>query len=96
MDKKSTLALTVVALAAGAALGILFAPDAGKATRGNIARKGRELKDKLNDMISEGTDLLGQLKSEAGTAASEARNAGKTAADQLSRAAREAASSAKS
>ena len=47
-------------VAAGAILGILFAPDKGCETRKKIAKKGGdvadELKNKMNDFVSELTD----------------------------------------
>lgn len=44
--------------AAGAALGILFAPDKGKVTRGKIADKSKDLADSLNKTVSDKFNTL--------------------------------------
>lgn len=75
MNNKGTIALTVAALATGAALGILFAPASGRKTRRRIARKGQEAKRKLDELVDEGAELLGNLKKDAGSAAERAREA---------------------
>lgn len=40
-------------MAAGAAIGILFAPDKGQRTRRNISRKGQDLMDDLEDLVDD-------------------------------------------
>jgi gas vesicle protein len=56
-------------LAAGAALGILFAPDSGLATRKKIAKKGGDYADgvssQLNDLVDTMTTKFEKLKAEA-------------------------------
>jgi gas vesicle protein len=73
MSTKSSLAIALTALAAGAALGVLLAPRSGAETRKKIMRKGDALKDRLNEMLREGEGLLQDLKGEAETAAKERR-----------------------
>lgn len=73
MSTKSSLAIALTALAAGAALGVLLAPRSGAETRKKIMRKRDALKDRLNEMLREGEELLQDLKGEAETAAKEMR-----------------------
>jgi gas vesicle protein len=52
--KTSRALLGVLAgLAAGAAIGILFAPAKGERTRRNISRKGEEFMDDLEALVDE-------------------------------------------
>ncbi|MDL2262148.1 YtxH domain-containing protein [Bacteroidales bacterium OttesenSCG-928-I21] len=56
--------------ALGAALGILFAPAKGAATRRHIAKTGRDLKnqvvDKLEDLVESAEEIVEDLKESAG------------------------------
>lgn len=67
--KTSRALLGVLAgLAAGAAIGILFAPAKGERTRRTISRKGEDLMDDLEELVDERlSDALrrmpGKLKS---------------------------------
>lgn len=45
-------------LAAGAALGVLFAPKKGSDTRKNISKKGEDLAQALNDKVDQKFDEL--------------------------------------
>jgi gas vesicle protein len=47
-------------IAAGAIIGILFAPDKGTYTRKKIVRKGEDLMDELNDKMEKKFDDLEQ------------------------------------
>jgi len=58
MTKGKALLGVLAGVAAGAALGILFAPDKGANTRKNIARKGEDLAGAINDKIEEKFDEL--------------------------------------
>lgn len=68
--KSSNVLLGIVGgLAAGAVLGVLFAPDKGTNTRKKIAKKSSELKDNLtdsfNDFVSNVEDKYKDLASKA-------------------------------
>jgi gas vesicle protein len=41
----------LVGFTAGLLVGLLFAPAKGSDTRENLSRKGRDLKDKFNDLV---------------------------------------------
>lgn len=51
-----------VGLAAGAILGVLFAPGKGTDTREKIARKGRQLADDISDSVAEGQRKFNAIK----------------------------------
>lgn len=71
MSKESNYGILgfVAGAAAGAALGILFAPDSGKATRKKLKRKFRRSKDDLESLIEKGRAEWSKAK---GTAADKA------------------------
>ena len=96
MSNKCNVAIALAALAAGAAIGILFAPASGKETRGRIARKGSDLRDSLNDMLAEGGELIEKLKGEAGDLVSKGKDAANTMKDRVKDTAQEAAGAARS
>jgi gas vesicle protein len=63
MKKTSNLLLGAgLAMAAGAILGMLYAPDKGERTRRRIVRNGRRLVDTVDDKISETQFDLEELK----------------------------------
>jgi gas vesicle protein len=59
--KSGKLVLGVLAgLAAGATLGVLFAPARGKSTRKKISRKAHQYADDIRDKSHEFTDSMSQ------------------------------------
>lgn len=58
MTNGKAILAVLAGVAAGAALGVLFAPDKGFDTRKKISRKGEDLADALNDKIDEKFDEL--------------------------------------
>jgi gas vesicle protein len=57
MKNTRSIAVGVMAgLAAGAAIGMLFAPQKGKIIRKRILRKGEDIADKTSDVIHDLTD----------------------------------------
>jgi gas vesicle protein len=92
MSAKSTLAIALTALAAGAALGVLLAPASGKDTRKKLVRKGTDLRERLSDMLDEGGDLIDKLKGDASELANKAKDTANTSKDRVKEAAAEASS----
>lgn len=80
--KTSKAVLGVLAgLAAGAAIGMLFAPDKGERTRRNLSRKGQDLMDDLEDLVDDRLtsafkNVTGKMKSCNCHSAQENRDAG--------------------
>jgi len=70
MNSGKVLLGIVAAAAAGAALGILFAPDNGLNTRKKISKKGEDyldnIKNKFDDFILNATIELENVQSKAG------------------------------
>lgn len=65
MSTRSSLAIALAALAAGATLGVLLAPRSGAENRSKLMRKGGALKDRLKEVLLEGESFLEELKEEA-------------------------------
>ena len=95
MSTKSTLAIALTALAAGAALGVLLAPASGADTRKKLVKKGNDLKDQLADLMDQGKDLIGELKGEAQDAASKMRDAAQNGKERIKEKVDETASAAR-
>ncbi|MBK6752962.1 MAG: YtxH domain-containing protein [Flavobacteriales bacterium] len=66
---KTALAL-LTGLAAGAALGILFAPRSGKETRAAIRSKGEDMKEDLDERIEQARKEWSKAKGKMADAAS--------------------------
>ncbi len=96
MSTRSTIAIALTALAAGAALGVLLAPASGAETRKKLARKTSDLKDRLAEMIEEGSDLIDELKGEAGDLADKAKSTANSAKEKVKDSANEMAAHARS
>lgn len=58
------LAALGAGLAAGAILGVLFAPDKGKETRNKINQQGQKLANAVKEKINKGKEKLNTLKSD--------------------------------
>ena len=69
MKSSKIITGVLIGAAAGAVLGILFAPEKGKDTREKLRRKGADLKDNLkgriNDLVDGITDEIENAKSQA-------------------------------
>jgi gas vesicle protein len=69
MNSKSALLGVLAGVAAGALLGVLFAPEKGSKTRKGISRKGEDivdmLKDKFNDLLESMTEKFEEVKENA-------------------------------
>lgn len=61
-DNTKVVAALLVGLAAGAALGILFAPDKGNETRDKLAESLKNLGDSIKETASNEIDKLVGLK----------------------------------
>lgn len=69
MSTQKTILGFLGGLAAGAALGILFAPQAGKKTRKDLMRRAGRTKDDLSDLIEEGHEQWRKARNKAADAA---------------------------
>ena len=64
----------ILGAAAGATLGVLFAPDKGSNTRKKISRQTEDLINQLSKKVDEGKDALSDLQKKAGQKADKMKN----------------------
>jgi gas vesicle protein len=83
MSTKNILLATVTGLAAGIALGILFAPDKGEKTRRKILKKKGEYLDELNDRFNEFKEGIEELQNEVAEDTKDLIKKGKLKADKI-------------
>ena len=63
MNKTAKILTTIgAALAVGAVLGILYAPDEGRDTRRKIVKRSKKLIGSVNDSIDDGKETLEDIK----------------------------------
>ncbi len=60
------LAAVAAGIAAGAVLGILFAPDKGSETRRKINEQGKKIADNVKDKFNRGKEKFNDLKEDIG------------------------------
>jgi gas vesicle protein len=69
MNNKNVLLAVLAGVAAGALIGVLVAPNKGKATRDKMLKDGEDyfggLKEKYGDLLERLNDKLDALKGEA-------------------------------
>ncbi|MET4082370.1 gas vesicle protein [Pedobacter sp. UYP30] len=61
-DNSKTVVALLAGLAAGAALGILFAPDKGDETRDKLSQSLKDLSDAVKDKTADELEALNQFK----------------------------------
>lgn len=68
------LAALLVGAAAGAALGLLFAPDKGSETRKKMAGKASELTDEIKERYNKSKEAVNDLKERMANKTEEVKN----------------------
>ena len=83
MSKGKLVTGILVGAAAGAILGVLFAPDKGSATRKKISQKGSDFTDTLKSKYSDFVDAVASKFSSAKEDAEDLVNKGKDKANSM-------------
>ena len=66
-DNKKVIGSLLLGVAAGAVIGLLFAPEKGSNTRKKISKSTDDLLDQLQDTIDEGKSALNNFKVDSGS-----------------------------
>jgi gas vesicle protein len=91
-DTGKVLGALVLGLAAGAALGLLFAPSKGTELRKKISTNAGDVLDELTDKISEGKEMLSELKTTASSKMDELKNKAEEEINNVKRVVKQASS----
>ena len=68
----------LVGFTAGLLVGLLFAPAKGSETRESISNRGRDLKNKFNDLVDAVTDKFDSMRDDVEDFVNEERQAAKS------------------
>jgi gas vesicle protein len=68
----------LVGFTAGLLVGLLFAPAKGSETRGTLSSRGRDLKNKFNDLVDSITDKFDSLSEDLGEYTEESRQSARS------------------
>jgi gas vesicle protein len=89
MSTKKVVTGLLLGAAAGAVLGVLFAPDKGSETRKKIAKKGKDLADNVKDRFSELEETIAEkydnIRSEANDLMGKSKEKAKTFKEDIAR-----------
>jgi gas vesicle protein len=82
-DNSKILGALVLGAAAGAVIGLLFAPDKGSELRRKIKDSTDDIIDQLSDKINEGKEALAGLKDKAMSKAEDLKNKASNKAEEM-------------